>query len=846
MDGKIKLVYLPLDERPCNYGFAAQIACGTPVELQVPALSLLGSKKQAADFAGIRSFLLEHGNADACVLSLDMLLYGGIVPSRLHHLELETLLQRLELLRQLKTENPKLRLYGFALIMRCPQYSSSDEEPDYYEDCGLEIFKTGQCKHKMALGLISPAEGEQTLAALAEKTDPWLADFEQRRNTNLAVLKALLTDYYDLFDAFVIPQDDSAPYGYTTMDRESLRQAAYPQVPMYPGADEVGMSLVSRAVCELMGKTPSVSCRFIHPDSPKVRPVYEDRPVGDTLPVLLRVSGCTVAQTEADIHLYLNYPAKDPVEVWDAPTEGYAMRDMESFCRDIAASAASGVVTALADGAYGNGGDEALMKLLSTKMDLTGLSAYAGWNTSSNTLGTAICQAVFVWLFGKGAYQTLFLAQRLYEDVGYCGHVRRQVTGLLEPLGFNYFDAGERDGLVAGMVRKHLQAYMQENFPAIARRYRIDRCQMPWKRMFEVDLTLQPEPFLLGTWHRPNVTGVETDLQGIQAVLDTFLRCGIRLVFLETIFHGMAVYKGGLLPYNRKLSGFDYGPYPDYLTAFTQEAAKRNIRVHAWVEVFYVGVDENIFTQQYPALLLCSPGGRIHHTEGAEYGGFLFLDPANPRVPQMLGTVYEDLLLRFPTLEGLNLDYIRYPVSDAQDDTGFTAAALDAFAPGLDREAQIEKTKAEYDSWVRFRAEKVTDFVSGIHRMVRSLPRQVALSTAVFPEQQHAFGDKKQDFSTWLARGYLDILTPMAYYDDDSVLQTALENMLAERGGCICYAGLSCTFHDLPQVQVLRQLQLARDTGCEGAVFFGSQSILEKEKYISLLEKINNSEGERP
>ena len=27
--------------------------------------------------------------------------------------------------------------------MRCPQYNSSDEEPDYYEFCGYDIFKYG-------------------------------------------------------------------------------------------------------------------------------------------------------------------------------------------------------------------------------------------------------------------------------------------------------------------------------------------------------------------------------------------------------------------------------------------------------------------------------------------------------------------------------------------------------------------------------------------------------------------------------------------------------------------------------------------------------------------------------
>ena len=35
-----------------------------------------------------------------------------------------------------------------------------------------------------------------------------------------------------------------------------------------------------------------------------------------------------------------------------------------------------------------------------------------------------------------------------------------------------------------------------------------------------------------GVWHRPNITGTETNLAGIRAVLDVFQETGINLVFL--------------------------------------------------------------------------------------------------------------------------------------------------------------------------------------------------------------------------------------------------------------------------------------------------------------------------
>lgn len=346
-----------------------------------------------------------------------------------------------------------------------------------------------------------------------------------------------------------------------------------------------------------------------------------------------------------------------------------------------------------------------------------------------------------------------------------------------------------------------------------------------------------------GVWHRPNVTGVETNLEGICSVLDTFQKTGINLVFLETFYHGMTVYRTNLIPYYTGFDAFDYSPYPDYLSAFVAEAGKRGIEVHAWVEDFYIGVEENYFTKYLPQWLQLTKDGKKRQSEGAEYGGYLFLDPANPEVRQYLINFYDELLTKFPDIAGLNLDYIRYPVSSRSDDTGYTDVAMEGFAKeqgiqfpeNATREDKVNAVAQQYDAWVQYRANQVTTFVGQVREMVTQKHSDVLLSTAVFPEQGKSFGDKKQDFNTWLARGYLDIITPMAYYDDIATLKYALEGMLPGLAGCYCYAGISPTYHNLSNERVLAQMQTAIETGAEGFVFFGSQSILNNQGYIDLL-----------
>ncbi len=494
----MKLVYIPLDERPCNYYFAQRIAEGSPIEIKSPPRELLGYKKMPADICALEKFLLDSAaEADGFVLSLDMLLYGGILPSRLHHTSEEELTERLSVIEKVKAINPKAKIYAFALIMRCPRYSSSDEEPDYYEYCGEQIFRTGQVKHKRELGMMDEAEAERLLSEYAAVTGEHLFDFEHRREINRKMLIKMIKMLGKTIDFLVIPQDDSAEFGYTSMDREAIKKVikeGLSDVAMYPGADEVGMTLLARAACEYMGVSPRIECIYAHENNPNLIPLYEDRPLGKTLPHQIgSAGGIQVAEgEESDICLYLNYPAFEHREVFEEPSEGYFARNLPLFCDKIAASVAQGRVTALADGAYCNGGDKELLKMLQEKIPLLSLSAYAGWNTSSNTLGTVICQAIFVFLFGDSHHKKRFLAERVCEDVGYCGHVRGFVTNhLLPSLGYNYFDAGEEDGKVACLVRQELEKFINEYFPSLWEQYQISVCRLPWRRMFEVDLSLK-------------------------------------------------------------------------------------------------------------------------------------------------------------------------------------------------------------------------------------------------------------------------------------------------------------------------------------------------------------------
>ena len=223
---KTKIVLLPLDERPCNYNFPAELFSHEDLEIIRP--EKLGFKKKAADRNQIRNFFeRECRDADGLVLSADMLLYGGLVPSRIHHDEEEKLEKWLTVLTDIRKKNSKLIVYAFQVIMRCPSYSSSDEEPDYYEFCGEHIHKTGEIIHKSRLGISSGLGVQELMPQVPAEA---LDDYISRRQINKRMNERVL-EYVERgdIDFLVIPQDDSAMYGYAAMDQEAVEKGAFRQ-----------------------------------------------------------------------------------------------------------------------------------------------------------------------------------------------------------------------------------------------------------------------------------------------------------------------------------------------------------------------------------------------------------------------------------------------------------------------------------------------------------------------------------------------------------------------------------------------------------------------------------------
>lgn len=516
-----KIVLLPLDERPCNAKFPS-LLFDSP-ELTVVCPPKLGDKKEPAEYGALEAFLLEAcRDADGLVLSMDMLLYGGLIPSRLHSLEQAETERRMELLRIIRRARPEMPVFAFHCIMRCPSYSSDDEEPDYYGRFGSDIHQLGVARHRMEK---CEETAGQEAQALERRIPPQaLEDYLTRRRRNLEMnLKALELAEDGTIDFLAVPQDDSAPLGFTAMDQAQVRLAVREKrlqrkVLIYPGADELGLTLTARMINRLYSRCPAVYPLYASEGAPFVIPPFEDRPLGETVRCQIAAAGCRPAASpeQADLILALSAP---PVKMAGAAVQPRqdldydVCRSLTPFFLEMCFWMDRGKAVSICDNAYCNGGDLELLAMLDADGRMLEVAGYAGWNTSANTMGTALAEGVRYLLWGADSTFLDFLALRYVEDCGYDAVVRQAAAEEdLPGMGLDYFHAGSQDGEAAACVFRRLQAFIDASMPSVASRLRLKRVRLPWRRMFEADIEVQ---VIL----EPVFTGVERRLGGSFAAL---------------------------------------------------------------------------------------------------------------------------------------------------------------------------------------------------------------------------------------------------------------------------------------------------------------------------------------
>ena len=483
---------IPLDERPATTRYPRMIGSIAGVEVLTPPAALLSKFRQPANCAALADWLRANaGDFDALVVSIEMLAFGGLLPSRITDDGLLEVIGRLAVLREIRRLHPQLRIYGFALITRISKHAGSVEEPTYWRGSGPQIYRYAQAYDAHRWGDGPPPESAELEAGHLQEV---LRRRLRNHIVNLATLD-LLAD--DVFELLVVSSDDTSEFGFGTREKAWVkewvdRRGGDTRLLMYPGADEVGSALLARAIVDRRETRPRFFVYYaIDADAERIAP-FEDGPVRLTVERQVRAVGGEVVGRpgDADLIVAVNPPAPSHQDFFNPAfaesDRAYRAGAVEVFAHRIKRWLVGGQRVIVCDVAYPNGADPVLIDALHRFLRLTDLSAYGAWNTAGNTIGVALAQGIAGLLEDDSADSDAgqrFLLHRFVEDYCYM-HIVRPTMAADNSL---YDDATE--AVMNAQVERDLNSAMQR-LPDF-RGWRATNVRLPWKRRFEVDFDLE-------------------------------------------------------------------------------------------------------------------------------------------------------------------------------------------------------------------------------------------------------------------------------------------------------------------------------------------------------------------
>ena len=506
---RTKILFIPHDDRPVSCQQTAEIARETGAEIVMPPIELLGLDGSDEHPAQLWNWFKENAqSARAAVIASDSLLYGGLIPSRKHEFSQEQLAAFVENFKTIREENPEMKLYVFASLMRTPSSGTEGdiEEPDYYAEYGANIHQYTALLDKQEISRLSNDEKNYLHYLQNNIPAEILNDWLQRRAQNFSATQTLI-DFASagIIDYLIVGRDDNAPLCQTHKENRAL--LAYAKNKNLPkekfqslaGIDEFNLLLLTRAINDIRGKVPKINVQFNKGVGGKTIPAFSDEPLATSIEDEIIIAGGKFVKNPADADFVLlvntdingetfwahNQPPSDkPFAPNFTPT-----KSTNNFMELVEKNLRQGYKIGIADINYCNGSDNALMKILHDKNLLFKLQSYAGWNTATNSTGFALSTGILSKYMMNDSKNKL-LVRRYLDDWAYQANIRTIVGNELfhMPRGviaYYQFD-GERE-YVEARETELLQRFANEILPPY-RYLRGLKVYNTWNRMFEVQI----------------------------------------------------------------------------------------------------------------------------------------------------------------------------------------------------------------------------------------------------------------------------------------------------------------------------------------------------------------------
>ncbi|MGM9529227.1 MAG: DUF4127 family protein [Phascolarctobacterium sp.] len=563
-----ELLLMPLDSRPVCSTMVQKLGRLAGINVIVPPKELLDNYQEPADRKNLWQWLQSNaGLYPATFVATDMLLHGSLLQTRQH---VATEAEQDEFFKELAKLQKQIQAQG---IFQAPSSKKSPSAPnftlfsviprllvsdDIYPDCWYQwhLMRYSQLLDMVQINgdyAMTKELEEYRKEIPAEIVNKYTSIFTQSQRFNEKLLASLTPkaknsnslpstaplsyqkkDYPAM--SLIIGQDDSSPFGLPKLTANYLeriieQRELQKQAQLTYGADEISALLLARHYLQKISWKPKIFLQFPNSQTEFKHMPYMAVSTGATLRNQAQLVGAQLVPTpkDADIVLFVHCGDDDA-----KPTASEASELKQLL--------AAGKQVALIDlSANFEAGEMLLPELLKQAVPVNQLAAYAGWNTFSNSSGTALAQSVIfagrlrelrqhdaAQSLTSGEQQTNppyatskqtdstaiaslyaanlnFTVERMLEDYYYQKCIHPELRPYLESFGTTPTDLEpEEKKQTEYRIQKRLALYAdwlywrslsRTPFYADAHNaYYLDDlkvgAKLPWNRIFEVDLNI--------------------------------------------------------------------------------------------------------------------------------------------------------------------------------------------------------------------------------------------------------------------------------------------------------------------------------------------------------------------
>ncbi len=503
---KTSLLLAPLDSRPPCTTMVQKLGQIASIDVILPPKELLDNYNTPA--AKEKLFIWLDGQIPlhkTAILSSDLLIHGSLLGSRIPLGQIQDENKFIAFLNQQLLLSDQAQLVVFSVTPRL--LVSEHLVPDSWYQWHLMRYTTLK---DMVETFVDPYFTNQ------------LQDIESRIPEEI---KIKYNNLYKVNDAFnkklvqlattsnnltlVIGQDDSQPFGLPNRNlnhAQAYMKRAHLGVKgqTTSGADEIALLLLTRYYNKLHNYTPKIFVKYSSSKVASMNMPYMPCSVDASIRDKVNFIGghLTKNSADADFILFVHCGNNDNLP------EAEMLKAINHLLTE-------GKKVALVDLTANYKEEELLLpQMLNKKLPINKLIAFAGWNTLSNSLGSAISQAtIFTGQLKQlpaSNYPSLyaqnlnFTIERLLDDYAYQKLMHPRLKTLLKLKSYNPTDLGKNKPIAEYLIQGFLQRqktqflygnlgrtpfYQSKNNSYFLTNIAL-QVHLPWPRIFEINLDI--------------------------------------------------------------------------------------------------------------------------------------------------------------------------------------------------------------------------------------------------------------------------------------------------------------------------------------------------------------------